>query len=159
MTTTTAPTARPPATPVPLDLDARLATVGADMTGRLETALIRLAVDSAHVEQPGRLVDVTTVTAVEVDPVAALLLRAQRRVLHPGGWTRGAGVRGGADCLETAIQAEAHTAAEERDARIFLRRAIGSSDPIPHINRHLAGATHAGRLLGAAAALAAIGRV
>lgn len=154
MTTTTAPIARPPTTTTPLDLDTRLAAVDADMTVRLDTALLRLAVDSAHVEQPARLVDVSSTPAVEVDPVVALLLRARQRVLRPGGWTRGAGTRGGADCLETAIQAEAQTAADERDARIFLRRAAGSGDPLPHINRHLGGPADAARLLGAAAALA-----
>lgn len=154
MTTTTMPTARPP-TAVPLDLDARLAGVDADMTVRLEFALMRLAVDSAHTEQPAHLVDVISTLAVEADPVVALLRRAQQRVLRPGGWTRGAGIRGGADCLEIAIQAEARTPTDERDARIHLRRVTGSGDPIPHINRRLTGPPHAGRLLGAAAELAA----
>lgn len=137
-----------------LSLDARLAAADATMTVRMETALLRLGVDSAHVEQPTRLVDVINTPDADTGEVAGVLQRAQQRVLRPDGWTRNAGTRGGPDCLETAIQNEARTATEERDARIYLRRASGSGDPLTHINRHLKNAGQAAQLLGAAAVLA-----
>lgn len=157
MTTTRTRTASPPAA---LSLDARLAATGADMTVRMEMALLQLGVDSAHAEQPARLVDVISTPAAGSESggegVAALLRRAQQRVLRPNGWSRDTGTnRHGGMCLEYAIQAEAHNPRDEQEARILLRRATGSGDPLPHINRHLTGAGHAGQLLGTAAALAA----
>lgn len=157
MTTTRTRKASPPAA---LSLDARLAATGADMTVRMEMALLQLGVDSAHVEQPARLVDVISAPAGSADAegVAALLRRAQQRVLRPNGWSRDTGTnRHGGMCLEYAIQAEAHNPRDEQEARILLRRATGSGDPLPHINRHLGGAGNAAQILGAAADLAAKG--
>jgi hypothetical protein len=153
----------PAAAPEPLSLDARLAAADAMMELRLETALLALAVDSAHVEQPVDLVDVMRVPvavpqtpiAPTGTPVADLLRRAQARILRPGGWSRETGTNSaGGACLEYAMQAEALSDTDEREARIVLRHVLGSGDPIPHINRQLTGAGQAGQLLGAAAALA-----
>jgi hypothetical protein len=154
------PTVVAPA-PVVLSLEARLAAVDAEMTLRLESALLALDIDSAHVEQPVDLADVITVpvavpTGERLAPVAALLRRAQVRVLRPGGWSRETGTDGaGGVCLEYALQAEARSEAEEQEARIVLRSVLGSGDPITHINRRLSGAPEAARLLGQAARLAA----
>lgn len=158
MTTATAVKARPPTTVPVLDLDARLAATEAAMTVRLETALLRLSVDSAHVEQPALQVDAISAPVTpepDTTPVAALLRRAQQRVLRPGGWVRDTGTddRGGV-CLEYALISEARTGRDEQEARILLRQTIGSGDPITQINRHLTGATQAGQLLGQAAELA-----
>ncbi|WP_406325193.1 hypothetical protein [Streptomyces niveus] len=154
MTTATAVKARPCIAPV-LDLDARLAAADAAMTVRLEGAALAHAVDARHPETVLDYADIIRPASVDTDrPVAALLRRAQQRVLRPGGWSRDTGTnnRGGV-CLEYAIQAEARTGRDEQEARILLRQAIGSGDPITHINRHLTQA-QAGQLLGQAATLA-----
>jgi hypothetical protein len=154
MTTATAVKARPAAAQV-LDLDARLAAVDAAMTVRLQEAALAHDIDARHPETALDYADIIRPASVDTDrPVAALLRRARQRVLRPGGWSRDTGTssRGG-NCLEYALIAAARTGRDEQEARILLREAIGSGDPITHINRHLTQA-QAGQLLGQAAALA-----
>ncbi|TFI30140.1 hypothetical protein [Streptomyces sp. 4R-3d] len=155
MTTATAVKARPRAPAPALDLDARLAAVDAAMTIRLQEAGLAHDIDARYPETVVDYADIIRPASVATNrPVAALLRRAQQRILRPGGWSRETGTnnRGGV-CLEYAIQAEARTGRDEQEARILLRRAIGSGDPITHINRSLTQA-QAGQLLGQAASLA-----
>ncbi|WP_405848119.1 hypothetical protein OG211_12325 [Streptomyces niveus] len=155
MTTATAVKARPPTAPV-LDLDARLTAVDAAMTVRLEGAALAHAVDARHPETVLDYADIIRPASAATDrPVAALLRRAQQRVLRPGGWSRDTGTNSsGGVCLEYVLIAEALAGRDEQEARILLRQVIGSGDPITHINRHLAGPAQAGQLLGQAATLA-----
>ncbi|MEV8398843.1 DUF6197 family protein [Streptomyces niveus] len=155
MTTATAVRARPPTTAPVLDLDARLAAVDAEMTVRLQDAGLAHAVDAKRPETALDYADIIRLAPADTRrPVAALLRRAQQRILRPGGWSRDTGTNGrGGACLEYAIQAEARNGREEQEARILLRESIGSGDPITQINRTLTQA-QAGQLLDQAAALA-----
>lgn len=155
MTTATAVKARPPTAAPVLDLDARLAAVDAAMTVRLELAALAHNIDARHAETVLDYPDIVRPAPVETDrPVAALLRRAQQRILRPGGWSRDTGTNSnGGNCLEYALQAEARNGRDEQEARILLRQVIGSGDPITHTNRGLTQA-QAGQLLGQAAALA-----
>ncbi|WP_330172993.1 hypothetical protein OG875_04940 [Streptomyces sp. NBC_01498] len=156
MTTATPVRARPPTAAPALSLDARLAAVGASMTVRLDQAALAHAVDARHPETVLDYAVIIRLTPADTErPVAALLRRAQAHVLSPGGWSRdtGTNARGGT-CLEHALITEARTGRDEQEARILLRQAIGSGDPVTHINRRITQA-QAGQLLGAAAALAA----
>ncbi|WP_329390203.1 hypothetical protein [Streptomyces sp. NBC_01716] len=155
MTTATAVKARPPTAAPVLDLDARLAIAAATMTVRLQEAELAHAVDARHPETVLNYADIIRLTPTTTgNPVAELLQRAQRRILRPGGWSRDTGTNGrGGVCLEYAIQAEARNGRDEQEARILVRQAIGSGDPITHTNRRLTQA-QAGQLLGQAAALA-----
>lgn len=155
MTTATAVRARPPTAAPVLDLDARLAAVDASMTVRLEQATLAHDIDAAHPETVLDYADIIRLTpAATGNPVAALLQRAHQRILRPDGWSRDTGTsdRGG-NCLEYALITESRNGRDEQEARILLRQAIGSGDPITHTNRHLTQA-QAGQLLGQAAALA-----
>ncbi|MFB6955366.1 hypothetical protein ACFCXP_37615 [Streptomyces niveus] len=153
MSTNTRIKASPPTAPAP-DLDARLAAADATMTVRLEEAALAHGVDARHPETVLDYADVIRLTPADTRrPVVALLQRAQQRILRDG-WSRDTGTNGrGGMCLEYALQAEARNGREEQDARAFLRAAIGSGDPITHVNRRLTQA-QAGQFLGRAAALA-----
>ncbi len=164
-------TTTPPA--APLGLDARLAARDADMTVRLEQALLGLAVDA---DQPETTVDPDTLsTAVLADyaarsrpapdlyptPAAATLQRAAHRLLTHG-WCRGATrSETGAMCMYGAIRAEAPGPDAERDALHALLHAIRRrwphlDDPtVPSTNDQiLQDGRSAARLLGEAADLA-----
>lgn len=156
MTTATAVKARPPTAAPVLDLDARMAAVDAAMAIRLEGAALAHAVDARHPETVLDYADIIRLAPADTGtPVAALLQRAQQRILQPGGWSRTTGTsRRGGNCLEYALIAEARNGREEQEARILLRQAIGSGDPITETNRRLTGPAQAGQLLGQAAALA-----
>lgn len=156
MTTATAVKARPPTTTPALDLDARLAAIDATMTVRLEEAALAHTVDSRRPETVLDYADIVRLTpTTSGNPVAALLQRAQQRIVRPGAWSRDTGTnRRGGMCLEYALIAEARDGHEEQEARILLRAAIGSGDPITHVNRSLTQA-QAGQLLNQAAELAA----
>lgn len=139
-----------------LDLDARMAARGAEMTMRLETAALAHAVNTAHL--PGPQVDVPhlpvdTQPATQTDddsPVAALLRRARARILRDG-WCRDtARAAGGAMCLAEAIRAEARSHADEGEARLLLRRHLGG-DNIPTANQRLRSAGEAAQVLARAA--------
>lgn len=147
--------ARTTAAPVELDLDARLAAVDAAMTLRLDEAAVGWEVNTAHL--PGVAVEhlpVDTPPAEDTTPVDALLRRAQQRILRDG-WARtGARNNTGGRCLLEVLHAEARSHADESEARILLRRALGGSDPVPEQNRRLRNASQAAAVLGAAAALA-----
>lgn len=155
MTTTLAAPA-PVVAPVELGLEARLAAVEAVMTVRLEQAGMRHAVDSTTPEtvvDPADVVTAPAPAAPEPTPVAALLLRARARVL--AGWCRDAArTNGGGMCLAEAIRVEARSHADEGEARILLRRALGGGDSIPEQNRRLTNAAAAVAVLATAAAMA-----
>lgn len=157
MSTTTL--AAPAVAPAELGLEARLAARDAEMTTRLEAAGMRFAVDAAQPETTVDLADVLT-RPVDLDapnstPVAALLQRAALR-LRTAGWCRDAArADSGGMCLLEAIRAEAHTHAEEGEARLLVRRALGGGDPIPEQNRRLHSAADAINILHQAANTAA----
>jgi hypothetical protein len=158
MTTATKATAsRRQATPRP-GFDAQLAARDADMTIRLQAAGLRHGVNSRHAETTVALADVVRLIPADqsTTPVAALLQRAQQRILR-GGWSRDTARndQGGA-CLIAAIQTEARSHRDEGEARLFLRRALGGGDSIPEMNRRLRSAGHAAQILGQAARLAAV---
>lgn len=154
---TTVTVAVPPVVaPVELDLEARLALADVEMTDRLARAGMAHSVNSAAPETTVDLAQVVTVPVVDpapcVTPVAALLHRARARILRDG-WCRDAAADGDAMCLTEAIRTEAHSHAEEGEARILLRRALGG-DPIPEMNRRLTSASQAAQVLATAAAMA-----
>lgn len=149
--TLTQPTTRAEAV---LDLDARMAARDAEMTLRLEEAALAHAVNTAHlpaVEIPHLPVDTAPATQVDEEtPVTALLRRAQARILRDG-WCRDAArTNGGAMCLAETIHAEAHSHADEGEARLLLSRHLGG-DNIPSGNRRLRSAGEAAHVLGRAA--------
>ena len=157
MTATLAPEIAPVVVPVEPDLEARLAAVEAVMTLRLQSAGLELDVNAARPETVVDLADVV-VPAPAPDlyatPVAALLYRARARILRDG-WCRDAATDGGGMCLTEAIRAEARSHADEGEARILLRRALGGGDPIPSQNRRLPDTAAAAAVLATAAVMAA----
>lgn len=158
MTVRLATRTQPAAAPAELDLDARLAAIDAAMTVRLEEAALGWQVNTAHLPVDTTPVvehlPVDTQPANDTTPVAALLQRARQRILRDG-HSRDAAHNGtGGMCLLEAIHAEARTHADEGEARILLRRALGGGDPIPEQNRRLTSTRQAANVLGAAAALA-----
>ncbi|MFB7896098.1 hypothetical protein ACFC1B_07185 [Streptomyces xiamenensis] len=174
-TTRTAPSTRT-STPRPapaLGLEARLALADAEMTLRIEQALTRLAVDTAHPEtQPAEVAEVSTeaLTAhttrntpapdLYPTPVAALLQRAANR-LETGGWCRGATRdTSGALCLYGAIHAEAdgRRGAEDDALTVLMeaiRRTFGpGAHTVPAVNDRLPNGAAAVGLLQRAALIA-----
>lgn len=125
------------AVPVELDLDARLAVVGAAMTARLDQAAIEFGVNTAHLatEEPDLDTVVTqpiTAPTPELDPyptpIAALLHRARARI--EAGWCTGVlRDEDGAACLVGAIRAEAPTRGAADDACVLLLEAIRRDFP------------------------------
>jgi hypothetical protein len=119
------------ATPVELDLDARLAMVGALMTGRLDEAAVAFEVNTAHIPATP-LPEITaplplTPTSAPCPystPIAVALHRARLR-LDVGGWCTGQ-LRDeqGAACLIGVIRAEAPTRGAADDACVVLLDAI-----------------------------------
>ncbi len=173
-TTTRTPTAtQAGAVPQALGLEARLASVEAALTLRLETAALAVEVNTAHIPtDPVDLTDVvrgplTPASAPRLlpddlypTPVAALLQRAAHR-LETGGWCRGGTVaEDGARCLYGALRAEDPGGEHLDDALTVLlealRREFGPDvETVPSANDHLVrGQAHAVRILGDAAALA-----
>lgn len=153
-----------------IDLETRLALTDASMTLRLEQALTRLAVDTAHAETAApQAVNPEAVAAYAASvrpapdlyptPVAALLQRAAAR-LAAGGWCRGATVaQDGARCLYGAIRAEDPGGRHSDDALAVLLEAIRRQWPgaatIPRANDELLPDGRAAvRILGDAATLA-----
>lgn len=124
------------AVPVELDLDARLAMVGAVMDERCTLAVLAVDVNSAHIDTP-ELQQVTvplpfTPTSVPCPystPIAATLHRARIR-LDVGGWCTGQ-LRDeeGAACLIGVIQAAAGSRREADDACVLLLEAIRRDFP------------------------------
>jgi len=154
-----------------LDLDARLAARDAEMTVRLQGALIRLDIDSAHTEQPVDLVDVIRVpvavpTVAEPEyttPIAAILQRAKHR-LQTDGWCTGALVDpAGRRCLVGAIRAESpHRGMEAAAAAVVLdaiQQRFAGIESVPQFNDQVANGEGALRILGEAADLAHARRI
>jgi hypothetical protein len=142
----TAPTQTKTAAPVELDLDARLAVVGALMDERLALANVAFEVDTAHIPAADPIPEVTAPPLIApapapcpyTTPLAAALHRARVR-LETGGWCTGA-MRDeqGAVCLAQAIQLETRSSSETADARAILleaiRRDFRDADSIPSWN-------------------------
>lgn len=142
----TAPTTTETAAPVELDLDVRLALVGALMDERLAYANIAFEVDTVHLPASDPIPAVVAPPLVQPadvpcpysTPVAATLHRARVR-LETGGWCTGR-LRDeqGATCLMGAIRAEAPTGASADDACAVLLEAIqrdfAHADTVPSWN-------------------------
>ncbi|MGW5582860.1 DUF6197 family protein [Streptomyces sp. NPDC003857] len=126
-----APTETTTAAPVELDLDARLALVGAEMDARLSLANLSFEVDTAHIPAadpipevvaPPRLVPTIT-PCPYTTPIAATLHRARAR-LETDGWCAGQLREGEQRCLIGVIRAVAGSRREADDARDVLDEAI-----------------------------------
>jgi hypothetical protein len=144
---TTAPATRlETAAPVHLDLDARLAMVGALMAERLDQAAVAFEVNTAHIPAADPIPEVVaplplTPTAAPcpyTTPIAGTLHRARVR-LEAGGWCTGQ-LRDeqGARCLIGAIRAVASSRGEADDACVLLldaiRRDFAEAETIPSWN-------------------------
>jgi hypothetical protein len=145
----TAPTTRArtsaPA-PAELDLDARLALVGALMDERLALANLSFEVDTAHIPAADPIPKITAPPLIAPTPtpcpystpIAATLHNARVR-LETGGWCTGA-LRDEQDarCLIGAIRAEAPGQHAADDACVLLletiRRDFRDADTIPSWN-------------------------
>ncbi|MFE8961757.1 DUF6197 family protein [Streptomyces iakyrus] len=152
--------------PVELDLDARLAVVGALMDERLALANVVFEVDTAHIPAADPIPAVVAPPLITPRPVAcpystplaATLHRAGVR-LETGGWCTGQ-LRDeqGAACLIGAIRAEAPTRSQADDACAILletiRRDFAEADTIPSWNDAQRGPRLALLYLDRAAALA-----
>jgi hypothetical protein len=124
------------AAPVVLDLDARLAVVGAVMDQRCSLAVLAVDVNSAHIATP-ELPEITAPLRLTPTPapcpyptpIAATLHRARLR-LDAVGWCTGQ-LRDeqGAACLIGAIQTEAPTRGQADDACVLLLEAIRRDFP------------------------------
>lgn len=155
--TLAAPAPAPVVALVEPGLEARLAAADAEMTTRLQTAGLAVDVNTAHLPDIDWTDHITGPVAPppapEATPVAGLLHRARLRILRDG-WCRDAARNdAGGMCLTEAIRAEARSHAEEGEARILLRRALGG-DSIPEQNRRLPDAAAAAGVLASAAAMA-----
>ncbi|MFJ3984402.1 DUF6197 family protein [Streptomyces fungicidicus] len=142
----TAPTTTETAAPVELDLDARLAMVGALMDERLAYANITFEVDTAHLPAADPIPTVVAPPIIQpatspcpyTTPVAATLHRARVR-LETAGWCTGQ-LRDeqGATCLIGAIRAEAGNRGQADDACAVLLEAIqrdfADADTVPSWN-------------------------
>ncbi|GHD70267.1 hypothetical protein GCM10010317_077220 [Streptomyces mirabilis] len=127
MTITLAPAT---ATPVELDLDARMALTLAEMDGRCRTAVIAVDINSAHIA-----VDTPEITAPlpltptlapspYSTPIAGLLHRARNRIITDG-WCRDAlHDEQGAICPIRAIRLEAASRHQADDACVLLLESI-----------------------------------
>ncbi|MFJ8621054.1 hypothetical protein ACIRD4_35395 [Streptomyces clavifer] len=165
------PTSAPPATttaPVALSLETRLAAVEAAMTVALDEAAVAYEVRTAHIPtEPVDLDDLVTLPltptlqprAPHASPVAALLQRAQQRLLADG-WCAGSQVReDGARCLYGAIRVEAagDRSLEARGLEVLMdaiRADFGDAYSVPTFNNRWADARVPMRILGQAADLA-----
>lgn len=119
------------AAPVELDLDARLALVGAEMDARLSLANLSFEVDTAHIESadpipevvaPPKLVPVIAPCPYST-PIAATLHRARVR-LETDGWCAGQLREGEQRCLIGVIRAVAGSRGAANDACAVLLEAI-----------------------------------
>jgi hypothetical protein len=129
-------TANTAAAPVELDLDARLAMVGAVMDERCNLAVLAVDVNSAHIVTPelsqvtGPLPLVPTMAPNPYStPIAATLHRA-RLQLDADGWCTGQ-LRDeqGAACLIGVIRSEASSRSTADDACVLLLEAIRRDFP------------------------------
>ncbi|MBR8638622.1 hypothetical protein KEF29_03235 [Streptomyces tuirus] len=161
-----APTTTETASPVELDLDARLALVGALMDERLANANIAFEVDTAHIPAAAAIPAVVAPPLVIPGPgpspygtpLANTLHRARIR-LKTSGWCTGQ-LRDeqGAACLIGAIRAEAGSRDQADDACAVLLEAIqrdfADADTIPSWNDRQSSPRPALLYLDRAAALA-----
>jgi hypothetical protein len=133
------------AAPVVLDLDARLALVGAVMDERCTLAVLAVDVNSAHIATPEPLTVTAplplTPTAAPCPyptPIAATLHRARLR-LEASGWCTGQ-LRDeqGAACLIGAIRTEAPSRRAADDTCVILldaiRRDFPTAETVPSWN-------------------------
>lgn len=154
-----APTIAPAAVQAPaLDLEARLALVGALVQQRLDEAAVAFEVNTAHI--PVEPVDftapaITPTIAPALTPIAACLQQAAR-ILTERGWTRGH-LRGeqGAVCAVGAIRAAATSRGQADDACALLldviQQEFAGAETVPSWNDQQTSATPVIRILGQAA--------
>jgi hypothetical protein len=141
-----APTQTTTAAPAELDLDARLALVGALMDERLALANVVFEVDTAHlpaaepVQLPAEVIPLAPTLAPNPyrTPIAGLLHRARTR-LETDGWCRDALYdESGAICPIRAIRLEATTRDQADDACVLLldtiQRHYQDAETIPSWN-------------------------
>lgn len=148
MTTTTLPAASPPRAPASthLDLEARLALVGALMAGRLDEAAVAFEVNTAHIPSADPIPEDTAPLRLTPrpapcpysTPIAATLHRAHIR-LEADGWCRDSLFdEAGAICPIRAIRLEAVSRREADDACVLLLDAIqrdfATAETIPSWN-------------------------
>lgn len=124
-------------TQVELDLDARLALVGAVMDERCKLAVLAISVNTAHIPDADPIPEITapipltpaTAPCPYPTPIAATLYKARLR-LETAGWCTGS-LRDekGANCLIGAIRAEAASCGEADDACVLLLEAIRRDFP------------------------------
>ena len=148
MTTTTLPAASPTRAPASarLDLEARLALVGAEMTARLDQAAVAFEVNTAHILGADPIPEITAPLRLTPTPapcpystpIASTLHRARIR-LEVDGWCRdNLYDESGAICPIRAIRLEAASRREADDACVLLLDAIQrdfpSADTIPSWN-------------------------
>ncbi|MFD9788669.1 DUF6197 family protein [[Kitasatospora] papulosa] len=167
-TQTTSPPAPPATATAVLSLEARLAAVEAAITVALDEAAVAYEVRTAHIPTtPVDLADVVTLpltptlqpSAPHASPVAALLQRAQQRLLIDG-WCTGSQVReDGARCLYGAVRVEAagDRSLEARGLQVLMdtiRSQFSDADSVPTFNDRWADGRVPMRILGQAAALA-----
>jgi hypothetical protein len=119
-----------PATPVELDLDARMAVTLAEMDGRCTTAVLAVDINSAHiaVDTPEFTVSLPLIPTLAPSPyrtpIAGLLHRARNRIVTDG-WCRDAlHDDQGAICPIRAIRLEATSRHEADDACVTLLESI-----------------------------------
>ncbi|MCY1649326.1 hypothetical protein AB0D68_25335 [Streptomyces sp. NPDC048212] len=158
----------PTTAPAVLSLEVRLAAVEAAMTVALDEAAVAYEVRTAHIPTtPVDLADVVTLpltptlqpSSPYASPVAALLHRAQQRLLTDG-WCAGSQVReDGARCLYGAIRVEAAAdrSLEARGLEVLMdaiRSQFSDADSVPTFNDRWANGRVPMRILGQAAALA-----
>lgn len=126
----TAPTQTTTAAPVELDLDARLAMVGALMDERLALANVAFEVDTAHLPGADPVPHIAETSPLPLvpapapspysTPLADLLHRARTRI-ETDGWCRDALFdESGAVCPIRAIRLEASTRGQADDACVLL---------------------------------------
>ncbi|MEU5416577.1 DUF6197 family protein [Streptomyces clavifer] len=167
-TQTTSPPAPSATVLAVLSLEARLAAVEAAMTVALDEAAVAYEVRTAHI--PTTPVDLAVVvtlpltptlqpSAPHASPVAALLQRAQQRLLTDG-WCAGSQIReDGARCLYGAIRVEAagDRSLEARGLEVLMdaiHSQFNDADSVPTFNDRWADGRVPMRILGQAAALA-----
>lgn len=139
MTTHALTTASPPTadTPTRLDLDARMALVGALMGARLDQAAVAFEVNTAHIPGADPIPDITaplplTPTAAPnpySTPIAGTLHRARQRIVQDGWCRDNLFDESGAICPIRAIRLEAASRGDADDACALLLDVIQAAFP------------------------------
>ncbi|MGY1579163.1 DUF6197 family protein [Streptomyces sp. MN13] len=160
-----APTRTRTAAPAELDLEARLALVGATMSIRLDEAAVAYEVRTAHIPSADPIPEITAPLPLTPTPapssystpIAALLHRARMRIATVGWCQSAAFDEAGAVCPIHAIRQEAASRGQADDACVLLLESIRqqfSDETIPAWNARQPGSAPVLLQLDRAAALA-----